>query len=452
MQLYRRIIPFVLFILTMALCLPATPGAAQANAPLRVIVALRAPAAAGQSAIAARAAIAQVQNRFAPVIAAAGAREVARLRSLPYLVLETSRAGLARLAADPQVALIAEDTPMAAHLTNSIPLVRADQAQLVADGAGASIAILDTGVEVSHAFFGGRVVAEACFSTNSASPNTTSLCPGAQSQVIAAGAAAPCGLAGCDHGTHVAGIAAGSAVDRSGVAPGAALIAVQVFSRFNSSAQCGATVPCVLSFTSDQLRALDWLATTEFDPPLAAVNMSLGFGEFSSVAGCESNSSGVLLKSAIAQLRMQDVITVASAGNSFNPFAISMPACLSNVVSVGATTTTLPDQVLALSNSAPFLTLLAPGNSVNSSVPGGGFAPKTGTSMAAPHVAGAIALLYSAQPETPADLVVALLVESGVPVTDPRNGLTKPRLDVLAALNRLLAITPRAHLPVISSN
>lgn len=452
MPLHRRIIPFVLCILAMALCLPATPGAAQATTLVRVIVALRAPAAAGQSAVVARAAIAQAQNRFAPVIAAAGAREITRLQSLPYLVLETPRSGLARLAAEPQVALIAEDTPMAAHLTNSIPLVRADQAQLVADGAGASIAILDTGVEASHSFFGGRVIAEACFSTNSASPNTTSLCPGAQFQVIAAGAAAPCGLSGCDHGTHVAGIAAGGAVDRRGVAPGASLIAVQVFSRFNSSAQCGATVPCVLSFTSDQLRALDWLATTEFDPPLAAVNMSLGFGAFSNVEACETNGSGVLLKSAIAQLRAQDIVTVASAGNNFNSGALSMPACLSNVVSVGATTTTQPDQVLALSNSAPFLTLLAPGESITSSVPGGGFAGKTGTSMAAPHVAGAIALLNSAQPDTPADLVVTLLVDSGVPVTDPRNGLTKPRLDVLAALNRLLAIAPRAYLPVVSSN
>ncbi len=75
------------------------------------------------------------------------------------------------------------------------------------------------------------MVAQACFSANSSCPNggTTQVGPGA---------GVPCTYAvnGCKHGTHVAGIAAGQGATFSGVAKGANLIAIQVFSRFTGTA------------------------------------------------------------------------------------------------------------------------------------------------------------------------------------------------------------------------
>jgi hypothetical protein len=141
----------------------------------------------------------------------------------------------------------------------------------------------------------------------------TSLCPGGGSQAFGPGAAAPCSLSNCDHGTHVAGIAAGN----GGVAPGASIIAVQVFSRIASCSAFSLPSPCALSYVSDQLRAFDWLASTAFTPPLAIVNLSLGVGTFTSVAACDASLIGTAMFPAIATLRNQGVTTVASSGNSW---------------------------------------------------------------------------------------------------------------------------------------
>ncbi|MCS6841795.1 MAG: S8 family serine peptidase [Roseiflexus sp.] len=422
------------------------PERAESADSVRAIVVLRAPAAAGHNDSSTLPGFAQVQEHVVAAAAAAGAREVARLRTLPIVVLEAPRAVIERLEDHPQVAYIAEDMLAVPHLTSSVALVSADLVHQESTGAGVAIAILDTGVDAAHPFFGGRVIAEACFSTNNPGDGATSLCPGGATELIGPGAAAPCSVAACDHGTHVAGIAAGN----RGVAPGAALIAVQVFSRIANCSAFSLPSPCALGYVADQLRALDWLASTRFDPPLAVINLSLGTGTFSSVAACESNPNGAALKSAIAVLRTQGIITVASSGNNGNPQALSLPACLSNVVSVGATTKTMPDQVASFSNSAPFLTLLAPGVAITSSVPGGSFASRSGTSMAAPHVSGALALLRSARPGYTPDAYMSALVSTGQPVTDPRNGLTKPRINVFAAVNALAPLAPRAFLPVVA--
>lgn len=437
----------LILLLSGSLILPVASGRAESADSVRVIVVLRAPAAADRHEGVTPSGLGQAQEHVVVTAAAAGAREVARLHTLPVVVLEAPRPVVERLENHPQVAYVAEDMLAAPHLTGSVALISADTAHHESTGAGVAIAILDTGVDASHPFLSGRVIAEACFSTNKSGDGATSLCPGGSIEVIGPGAAAPCTVAGCDHGTHVAGIAAGN----GGVAPGASLIAIQIFSRVTARcSEFGQPSPCTLSYVSDQLRALDWLASTSFNPPLAVVNLSLGAGTFTSVDACESNPNGAVLKAAIAALRVQGVITVASSGNGGAASALSLPACLSNVVSVGATTKTMPEQVAWFSNSASSLTLLAPGVAITSSVPGGGFASKSGTSMAAPHVAGALAILRSARPGYAPDAYVSALVSTGQPITDTRNGLTRPRINVSAAVNALAPLTPRAFLPVVA--
>ncbi|MGB9750936.1 S8 family peptidase [Roseiflexus castenholzii] len=448
MSSYRgssRSILLLILLLIGALTLPNVSGQAESAGSARVIVVLRAPAAEGDTS-AAHFGIAQAQEHVAAAATAAGAREVARLRTLPVLVLEAPHTTIERLEQHPQVVAVAEDMLAAPHLTGSVALIHADLVHPESTGAGAAIAILDTGIDATHPFLGGRVVAEACFSTNNSGDGAVSLCPGGATEVIGPGAAAPCTVTGCDHGTHVAGIAAGN----GGVAPGASIIAVQVFSKINNCSAFSLPSPCALSYVSDQLRALDWLASTSFTPPLAVVNLSVGAGTFSSVAACEGSAVGAALKPAITALRARGVLTVASSGNGGAANALSLPACLSNVVSVGATTKTTPEQVAWFSNSALFLTLLAPGVAITSSVPGGGSASKSGTSMAAPHVAGAIALLRSARPGHTPDSYVAALITTGVPITDTRNGLTKPRIDVFAAVESLAPLEPKAFLPLVA--
>src|SRR5258706_3888156 len=105
------------------------------------------------------------------------------------------------------------------------------------DGTGIMVAILDAGVDTTHPFLAGRVLEEACYSSGS------SLCPNGQPQEIGPGAGVNCPLtvSGCFHGTLVAGIAAGNGagagVSFSGVARGAQIMAVRVFSLTSGSVQ-----------------------------------------------------------------------------------------------------------------------------------------------------------------------------------------------------------------------
>ena len=159
--------------------------------------------------------------------------------------------------------------------------------------------------------------------------------------------------------------------------------------------------------------------------------MSLGGGIYTSA--CDSDP----LKPVIDELRGQRIATVIASGNSSSNSGVGTPGCISSAVTVGATTDFDTEAVTSFSNSSPLVDLLAPGQWINSSVPTDAFASYQGTSMAAPHVAGAFAALQSkVQNKTIAQIEQALSA-TGKPITDPDNGLTRPRIDLAAALAAL---------------
>ncbi|HEY6531841.1 MAG TPA: S8 family serine peptidase, partial [Acidimicrobiales bacterium] len=268
------------------------------------------------------------------------------------------------------------------------------------DGSGQTIAILDSGVQKDHPYLAGKVTAEACFSSGGA-PGTATLCPGGGNTQFGSGSATPCLMAiiECEHGTHVAGIAAGGPVTTAGrtlqgVAPAASIVAVQIFTKGTTVDACSGPAPCVFAYDSDLNDALFWLRAQVQNnvagfQNLAAVNLSLGGGL--SPGACDDDPS----KPYVDALAAIGVVTVAATGNlGFNSAAfpgISAPACISTVVSVGATT--LASTLAGYSNLTRDTTILAPGGPIFSSKPGSAYGTLTGTSMAAPVVSGAIALL-----------------------------------------------------------
>ncbi|MEO6468749.1 MAG: S8 family serine peptidase [Acidimicrobiia bacterium] len=347
----------------------------------------------------------------------------ARARTLPIVVATVDAAALDRLTRSPQVMSVTADDPLPAALVNSGPVVGLPAAQDAGStGRGVAVAILDTGVDTAHPFLGNRVVDEACYSATSSCPNGTTTQTGP-------GSAAPCTYApnGCRHGTHVTGIAAGSALDATGVAPRASIIAVQVFSRVESTSFCTrGENPCPLTFPSDWILGLEHVYELRNTHTIAAVNMSIG--GITSLTACDGDA----VKPAIDQLRSVGIATVIAAGNEGLTNSIGYPACISSSVSVGATDNT--DAIASFSNSHPQVSLFAPGVGIRSSVPGGGFANFNGTSMATPHVVGAFALAKEQDPTATIDTILARMKSTGRVIHDARNGVDTPRLCTSGAL------------------
>ena len=410
----------------------------------RVIVGLRTE---GSSSVSAASSLADAETR-SPLIAQSqqsllnrmsrhNATSVRQFKFIPYMAMAVDGPALEVLAESPVVVSIEEDSVVKPVLEESVPLVGASNAwRLGYEGAGQSIAILDTGVDGNHPFLKGKVVSEACYSGSG--QFQSSLCPGGVKESIGRGSAMPCDMSGCFHGTAVAGVAAGKGAEFSGVAPEAGIIAIQVFSK------CAFGGDCIESWNSDWIAGLERVLelSTSFD--IAAANMSLGSG-FVTAENCDRAASPAA-KAAMDNLRGAGIATVIASGNEESSRGISFPGCISSGISVGSTDINseqaIRDSVSVFSNSAPLLDLLAPGGSITTSVPGGGFATFNGTSLAAPHVAGAWALLKSKAPTARVPQLLSVLKSTGIPVVDPRNHLIKPRIQADAGLNRIVQELP----------
>lgn len=368
-------------------------------------------------------------------------RHVQRIVDLPVVVVETDRRGVDDLVDSPHVAYLVADEPVPPLLRVSLRTLRVDELH-AADvlGDGYSVAVLDTGVDYDHPFFGGKLRAEACFSTAVSDIHSVrSLCGNGLDMDLTAGAGRDCELPGCEHGTHVAGIAVGAraSVDGDaipGVAPGAGLISIQVFTAFHDVRECGADrVPCIRSFPSDQLRALRHVRDLSESHEIAAVNLSLG-GGYRNTA-CDLTNP---LTDEILALRESGILAVIASGNDGYYNAVNSPACISAAVTVGASFRETATLDVSYSNTSAIVDFLAPGTEIVSST-AGGYEPNTGTSMAAAHVAGLVTLLRSRVPSASADELESALRITARRTTDPRTGLVLYFPDAPAALAALVS-------------
>ncbi len=229
-------------------------------------------------------------------------------------------------------------------------------------GAGATIAIIDTGVDLAHPDLVGKLVPGI---DKSASANPT-----------------PQDLHG--HGTHVAGIAAAStnnSVGIAGVAPYAKLMPVKVFDNYGAGWSSG--------IAEGLLWAVDHGATV--------ANMSLVVGGHDPV-----------LKLAVDYAEANGVVVVAASGNSRTTTnTVNYPAAYSSVIAVAASGSNRTDS--GFSNTGAHIDITAPGVNIMSTTRGANYASWSGTSMASPFVAGVAALMQSANPSFTPDQVEARL-------------------------------------------
>lgn len=312
---------------------------------------------------------------------------------------------LQRLVGSVDVAAVYENTAHQHALLASLPLIAQPSAQSAGKtGAGTTVAVLDTGVNYTLAEFG------SC-----ASPGVPLGCRVSFAQDFALNDNL---LDDSGHGTNVAAIVAA-------VAPGARIAALDIYNG-------GYT------FTADIIAAINWAIANQTAYNIVALNLSLGDGTDNAV-----ECPGSWATTPFADARAVGILPVVAVGNNAFVNGINGPACAPGAVRVGAVydsnigaigwptlctdNVTAADRVTCFSNSAATLTLLAPGSVISA----GGFS-NSGTSQAAPFVAGAVAVLRAADsfPAETLDQTVARLQSTGDLISDPKNSRVTPRLNL----------------------
>ena len=325
-----------------------------------------------------------------------------------------------RIASQPQVRAVFADQEVQAALSESVPLIGAPTLWQMTDmygrpvmGEAVKVAILDTGIDYTHPDLGGcfgvacKVSVGYDFVNNDPDPMDDN-----------------------GHGTHVAGIAAADG-QLQGVAPKATLYAYKVLDQSGRGAD--STTMAALE------RAVDPDGNPATDDGADVINLSLGG---------PGGPDEPLALTADAAAR-GGVVVVAAAGNSGPGLeSVQSPAIARTVLAVAATDK--DDQIAGFSARGPMSSLLtalkpdlvAPGAAINSVFLSGGYGSLSGTSMAAPHVAGAAALLRQLHPAWPAEWIKASLTNSAYDLGVSNLQQGAGRVDLAQAAAVAAVVTP----------
>ena len=274
-------------------------------------------------------------------------------------------------------------------------------------GKGRWIAVIDSGINRNNAQFnnGSRQIIEACFSKarNKGTYRYYSVCSDGQKAAGASAARLAMNKAKFNHGSHVTGIAAG----RDGIAPLANIISIQSHTekRWTCKANerkeysCGSNSnQCCASHISnaDLARAYDYILELSKTRKIDAVNMSYG-SSTKYTSTCDSSNK--FEKKYFDKFRAAGMLPVLSAGNSGYNGGVGNAACLSNAYTVANITMSSGRPVLAKSsNFSRKIDIAAPGVRIWSAGYSKDMMTMSGTSMAAPMVSGAVALVKQMYP------------------------------------------------------
>ncbi len=374
-----------------------------------------------------------------------------RFVSLPAIAGEIDLRGLQRLVRDPNVHWVEPSLGGGGALAESSPLTHTDTVRASGlTGQGVRIAVLDSGVDADHQDLAGTVVEERCWCSGAGG-----CCPGGGEIESGPGSAAD----DHGHGTHVTGIiASNGSIAAPGAAPDVDIVAIKVLDSNNS-----------FCCDEDVLDALDWIniQSTAQNPYVDVVNLSLatGFVYGRPCNGVPGEIPSPPWTAAVSNLTDKGILVVAAAGNQASSLGSPAPACVQESFSVAASydadvgsffwqwgptqfemcvdNTTGPDVWACGTNAYDTpndkTDLVAPGSELTSSWPGDLINTLSGTSQAAPQVAGCAALILEAHAGDPTRTLPDLeadLRNSPTPIvsTGAAFGSSFPRLDCATAV------------------
>jgi len=276
----------------------------------------------------------------------------------------------------------------------ALPLIHAPQAWLLSTGQGETVAVLDTGADLTHPMLAGKLVPGADFIDNAGTPSDVATHVDSDGDGIYDAA--------WGHGTHVAGII-------SLVAPQARIMPVKVLDSDG--------VGTVFSVAQGIYFAVDHGATV--------INMSLGMaGQSATIAD------------AVHYAVVHNVVPVAAVADDGTLSAWESPASDPGAVSV--TSTDASDLKAPFSDFGPLVDLSAPGVNIYSTFPDDSYATWSGTSMAAPFVSAEAALILARYPQWTSGQVVSRMLAAVQPLNtiNPTytNELGRGRIDLALAL------------------
>ena len=353
-----------------------------------------------------------VKHDFGNVLSATLTREEITQLERSRAVARVTLVGTRQLSLQSSVALV--------NATHAAPL---QENSINLTGLGRTICIIDSGVNYSHESLGG------CYG-NSSNTSTCKVWGGwdycANNADCSTSDEIPEDVEG--HGTHVAGIAAANGSIR-GVAPGARIVMLKA---------CNASGSC----NDDDVQAgINWCVGNRTALNISVISMSLGSGTNTNY--CNNDPLAPQINTAVGN----NITVIVSAGNNGNTTAIGAPACVQNATAIGSIR---KDDATFDYNRNALVQLVAPGYQINATSVAGSYVVQSGTSMSAPHVAGAVAILVqylnlTGRVRTPPQ-IVSTLNSTGRRVYDSGSGLNYSRINIYDALISLDATAPNVTL------
>ncbi len=332
---------------------------------------------------------------------------------------EINSAELNELAKNPGIKRIYYDFPVKSELSESTELIGAQKtwnkkifnSQL--KGNGQSICIIDTGIYAQHPDLVSNYKEGYDFLNNDSIPDDEN-----------------------GHGTHIAGIVSSNG-RITGVAPESNILSAKVLDAQG------------FGRASDVIKGVEWCIAEAGEFNVSVISLSLGtdslYSEF-----CDDILPSAVFNEAIEK----NISVVVSSGNGASINELPWPACLKNVIRVAASDKN--DDFWGQSNRNSKVKLIAPGVNINSTWLDGSYRSHSGTSMASPHVTGAILLLNQylsgkEERKTPIELENVLL-KTGKTISDSTTGLNFSRIDIDNALLSLDSDKPEVVLEKPSDN